>query len=100
MGDSSIQWTDKTWNPITGCSKVSQGCKNCYAERIFPRVYGKFRAFTDVRCHEDRLYQPHSWRKPCRVFVNSMSDLFHEAVPYEFIQKVWNTMTLCPRHTF
>lgn len=127
MGDTSIQWTDKTWNPVTGCTKVSTGCKNCYAERVFPRVYGSWcvcghaecahmpecrtpendgckqyrqRKFTDVRCHEDRLEQPLHWRKPLRIFVNSMSDLFHEDVPFEFIDRVFAVMALCPQHTF
>jgi protein gp37 len=100
MGETTIQWTDKTWNPTTGCSKVSPGCKNCYAERIFPRAYGKFRAFTDVRCHEGRLEQPLHWRKPRKVFVNSMSDLFHEAVPFEFVKQVWDVMARAQRHSF
>lgn len=84
---TSIEWTERTWNPITGCTKVSQGCKNCYAETIANRFWGD-RKFTDVRCHADRLDEPLHWRKPCRIFVNSMSDLFHEDVPFEFIDKV------------
>lgn len=99
MGATTIQWTDATWNPVTGCTKVSQGCKHCYAERIFARPYPG-RAFTDVRTHEDRLDQPLGWRKPRRVFVNSMSDLFHEDVPDEFIDKVWEIMANAPDHTF
>ena len=91
MGDTTIAWTDKTWNPTTGCSKVSQGCKNCYAERIFHRPYPG-RAFTDVRCHPERLDQPLRWRKPRRIFVNSMSDLFHEDVPDQFICDVFTIM--------
>ena len=72
MSDKSkIEWTDATWNPVTGCTKVSQGCKNCYAERVFPRTYGSLRKFTDVRTHRDRLEQPLHWRKPRRVFVNA-----------------------------
>ena len=94
MGDTTIAWTDKTWNPTTGCSKVSQGCKNCYAERIFHRPYPG-RAFTDVRCHPERLDQPLRWRKPRRIFVNSMSDLFHEDVPDQFIFYVF-TIILHP----
>jgi protein gp37 len=101
MGErSAIQWTDATWNPVTGCSKVSPGCAHCYAEknaiRLWPSQYphvdsarrdipagvlvhpSEPRAFTDVRCHEDRLDQPLRWRKPRKIFVNSMSDLFHE----------------------
>lgn len=101
---TKIQWTDRVWNPVTGCTKVSQGCKNCYAETIANRKlpHGGFtdRPFTTVRTHEDRLTQPLKWRKPSRVFVNSMSDLFHEAAPFEFIDKVFAIMALAPRHTF
>lgn len=99
MGDQSpIEWTDATWNPTTGCTKVSQGCKHCYAERIFQRPYPG-RAFTDVRRHPERLGQPLRWRKPRRIFVNSMSDLFHEDVPFEFIAAVFGVMVACPQHT-
>lgn len=98
MGDTKIEWTEKVWNPVTGCTKVSQGCKNCYAERVFPRPYPG-RAFTDVRCHEDRLTQRFG-KKPVRVFVNSMSDLFHDAVPELFIDKVMAIIASEPRHTF
>lgn len=109
MGDSKIEWTDKTWNPVTGCTKVSQGCKHCYAERIAGRMWatqysrnpdGTPRKFTDVRCHADRLNQPHTWRNPAMVFVNSMSDLFHEDVPDSFIGEVWSKMLETPRHTY
>ena len=115
MGTSKIEWTDAVWNPVTGCSKVSAGCKNCYAERIFPRIYGNqsidegtgphHRRFIDVVCHPERLEQPLQWRKPRRIFVNSMSDLFHEAVPDEFVDKVFAVMLACAalegrRHTF
>ncbi|MBI4695527.1 MAG: phage Gp37/Gp68 family protein [Gammaproteobacteria bacterium] len=89
-----MEWTrgddgrpGETWNPVTGCSKVSAGCKNCYAERVFPRPYPG-RKFTDVRTHPDRLDQPLRWRRPRRVFVNSMSDLFHADVPDTFILEV------------
>lgn len=100
-GATKIQWTDETWNPVTGCTKVSQGCKHCYAERVFPRAYAKTgRCFTDVRTHPERLDQPLRWKKPRRVFVNSMSDLFHEDVPDEFIDKVWEIMANAPDHTF
>lgn len=100
MGDKSkIEWTDATWNPVTGCTKVSQGCKFCYAERVFSRPYPG-RAFTDVRCHPERLDQPLKWKSPRRIFVNSMSDLFHEAVPMEFIMRVIAKMAVCPQHTF
>jgi len=103
---SGIEWTEATWNPVTGCSKVSQGCKNCYAERDWGRlskiggnVYTG-RAFTDVMCHPERLDQPLRWKKPRRIFVNSMSDLFHESVPDSFIDKVFAVMALAERHTF
>lgn len=99
MTTTTIEWTDEVWNPVTGCSKVSQGCKHCYAERVFPRPYPG-RAFTDVRTHPDRLTAPLRWRKPRRVFVNSMSDLFHESVPDAFIDQVFAVMALAPQHTF
>ena len=101
MGDkTSIGWTDATWNPVTGCTKVSQGCKNCYAERVFPRAYGKDRKFTDVRCHLGRLDQPLRWKKPRRIFVNSMSDLFHEDVPAKFIDRVFAVMCAADQHIY
>jgi protein gp37 len=97
--NTNIAWTDATWNPVTGCTKVSAGCKNCYAEAIAERFWGA-RKFTDVRAHVDRLDQPLAWRKPKRVFVNSMSDLFHEDVAFEFIDRVFAVMALAPQHTF
>lgn len=105
---SKIEWTDETWNPVTGCTKVSQGCKHCYAERLWPRIEaarikregGAPRAFTDVQCHPERLDAPLHWAKPRRVFVNSMSDLFHEDVPDAFIEKVFFLMAHAPLHTF
>ena len=101
---SKIQWTDKVWNPVTGCTKVSAGCKNCYAERIADRKLpgGGFtdRSFTDVRCHPERLNVPLRWRKPRKVFVNSMSDLFHKDVRHEFMAAVFGVMAACPRHSF
>ena len=96
---SKIEWTDETWNPVTGCTKVSQGCKHCYAEGVANRFWGD-RKFTDVQTHPDRLDQPLRWRKPRRVFVNSMSDLFHEDVPYTFIGKVFEAMISAPQHTY
>lgn len=108
MSDKSgIAWTNATWNPVTGCSKVSQGCKHCYAEREWGRLSANpkatayhGRAFTDVACHEDRLDQPLRWKKPRMIFVNSMSDLFHEDVPDAFIDKVFAVMALAEKHTF
>lgn len=109
MADKTgIEWTDATWNPITGCSKVSQGCKNCYAERIFQRPYPG-RDFTDVRTHPERLEWPIRWRgakqakaegRPSRIFVNSMSDLFHEEVSEEFIRTVFRVMGEAEQHVF
>jgi protein gp37 len=96
---TKIEWTDETWNPVTGCTKVSQGCKNCYAERIFARPYPG-RAFTDVRTHADRLDQPLRWKQPRRIFVNSMSDLFHEDIPDDFIFDVFGIMEKAHWHTF
>ncbi len=100
MGKTSIEWTDETWNPVTGCTKVSPGCAHCYAERLFPRAYGKDRKFTDIQLHPERLSKPLHWRKPRLVFVNSMSDLFHEDVPVRFIDKIFAVMGLAPKHTF
>lgn len=106
MGDTKISWTDKTWNPVSGCSHVSEGCRNCYAERLSLR-YGYTKkpwtaqnASENVVLHPERLEQPLHWRKPCRVFVNSMSDLFHEQVPDEFIAKVFEIMMRSQKHTF
>jgi len=96
---SKIEWTDATWSPVTGCTKVSAGCARCYAESIAKRFWGK-RSFSDVRCHPERLEQPLRWRKPRRIFVNSMSDLWHEDVPDEFIAAVFGVMAACPQHTF
>ena len=101
---SAIEWTDATWNPVTGCTKVSQGCKNCYAEREWPRLQHlpayAGRAFTDVRCHPDRLNEPLRWRRPRKIFVCHNADLFHEAVPDNFIDLVFAVMALSSRHTF
>lgn len=102
-GATKIEWTSRTWNPVTGCTKVSAGCKHCYAEtfakRTFRQLYGD-RDFTEVRCHPERLEQPLSWRKPQKVFVNSMSDLFHEDVPTDFQDRVFAVMALAKEHTF
>ena len=101
---TKIEWTDATWNPITGCTKVSAGCKHCYAERDWKRLvhlpayHG--RAFTDVACHPARLDQPLRWKKPRRIFVNSMSDLFHPDVPDAFVDEVFAVMSLTQRHVF
>jgi protein gp37 len=120
VSTTSIQWTDRVWNPVTGCTKVSAGCKHCYAETIAGRFWAtqydpvptgrhdaagngpetRPRAFTDVLTHEDRLTDPLSWRKPARVFVNSMSDLFHHDVPDEFIDRVFAVMAFAAHHTY
>jgi protein gp37 len=101
---SSIEWTEATWNPVTGCSKVSAGCKNCYAERLAFRLQAmgnpRYRNGFDLMLHEDLIELPKRWREPRLIFVNSMSDLFHELVPIEFIQRVFATMHACPQHTF
>lgn len=101
---TGIEWTESTWNPVTGCSKVSQGCRHCYAERDWRRLQHlpsyAGRAFTNVATHGERLEQPLRWRRPRRIFVNSMSDLFHADVPDEFIDKVFAVMALAKQHTF
>ncbi|MFZ2226176.1 MAG: phage Gp37/Gp68 family protein [Candidatus Moraniibacteriota bacterium] len=108
---SAIEWTDATWNPVTGCSKVSPGCAHCYAETLaLTRLAGKAgysglpwtpeNAETNVVLRPDRLDLPLRWRGPRRVFVNSMSDLFHERVPDGFIDQVWSVMARAHRHTF
>lgn len=101
---SKIEWTEMTWNPVTGCSKVSAGCKHCYAERMAKRLKAmgleRYRNGFDVTLHADLIDLPLTWKHPHLVFVNSMSDLFHESVPFSFIEKVFNTMVRCPQHTF
>ena len=96
---TGIEWTDETWNPTTGCTKVSPGCANCYAEDVAKRFW-KGRPFEDVRFHDDRLFQPLHWRKPRRVFVNSMSDLFHEDLKTYQISDIFDVMMRAPQHTF
>jgi len=96
--DSAIEWTDATWNPVSGCTKISPGCKFCYAERLTKR-FG-LRDFTKVTLHPDRLDLPVRWRGPRMIFVNSMSDLFHDRVPFDFIDRVFATMERASRHVF
>lgn len=102
--NSHIEWTQMTWNPVTGCTKVSQGCKHCYAERMAKRLRAmgnaRYRNGFRLTLHEDLIDLPRRWRQPKIVFVNSMSDLFHRNVPLEFIQRVFATMEACPQHTF
>jgi len=105
MADQShIEWTEATWNPVTGCTKVSAGCKNCYAERLALRLYAmgniRYRNRFNVTLHEDVIDLPKRWHKPRVIFVNSMSDLFHPEVPFDFIQRVFASMRECPQHTF
>ncbi len=101
---SKIEWTQATWNPVTGCTKVSQGCKNCYAERLALRLQAmgnvRYRNGFQVTLHPDLVDLPRRWREPRLIFVNSMSDMLHEQIPLEFIQRVFQTMVECPQHTF
>ncbi len=105
MSDKSkIEWTETTWNPVTGCSKVSQGCSNCYAERYASRLRAmgvkKYHDGFAVRMHQSEVVRPLSWKGNRLVFVNSMSDLFHEEIPLEFIQSVFEIMAKASRHVF
>lgn len=110
---TSIEWTETTWNPVTGCDRTSPGCDHCYAQRLAKRLkfmgVERYQADGDPRtsgpgfgvtCHYDLIELPHRWRTPRLVFVNSMSDLFHPAVPNEFVESVFTTMQSCDRHTF
>jgi protein gp37 len=107
QGTSAIEWTNMTWNPVTGCTRVSPGCAHCYIERTMPfRMVGrKFERVgteetTGITLHEERVSQPLRWRHPRMIFVNSLSDLFHEEIPDEFIARVFDTMRLASRHIF
>jgi protein gp37 len=104
MAASKIEWTDATWNPVTGCNKVSPGCKNCYAERLSKRLKAtgmeKYRNGFDVTLHPDTLDIPLCWRKPRSIFVNSMSDLFHVDVPDDFIAQVFDVMSRADWHRY
>lgn len=115
MAESSIEWTDATWNPVAGCTVLTSGCTNCYAMRMAARLSAmglpKYQGLTrksgqryvwtgEVTLDHAALDAPRNWRKPRLIFVNSMSDLFQEAVPFEFISQVWATMAATPRHTY
>lgn len=104
MAQSSIEWTEMTWNPVTGCTKVSAGCKYCYAEVMAKRLQAmgieKYKNAFKLTLHEDALDIPYTWKRQKIVFVNSMSDLFHKDVPLKFIQKVFKVMNENPQHTF
>lgn len=111
---TKIGWTNTTWMTVTGCTRVSEGCRHCYAERqtatslkehllyagLAVMNNGEPRWSNEVRCHEDQLHVPLHWRNPRMVFVNSMSDTFHEDVPFSFIDRMFAVMALCPQHTF
>lgn len=104
MAQSSIEWTEMTWNPVTGCTKISAGCKYCYAEVMAKRLQAmgipKYKDAFKLRIHEDALGIPYTWKRQKVVFVNSMSDLFHKDVPLSFIKKVFDVMNENPQHTF
>ncbi len=105
MGDKTgIEWTDATWNPVTGCDKVSPGCDHCYAETFAERWRGTrghyFETGFDVQLRPDKLDLPLRWTKPRRIFVNSMSDLFHDSVPDAYIGSVFDVMARAEQHTF
>ena len=112
---SSIEWTDLTWNPVVGCSIASAGCKNCYAMRMAARLqamgHEKYQGLTKpskrgavwtdkIRCHEESVEIPLTWKKSRRVFVNSMSDLFHPEVPDDFVGRIWSVMKRTPQHHY
>jgi protein gp37 len=102
--NSKIEWTDATWNPVRGCTKISPGCKHCYAERFAERFRGvrghPFEQGFDLRLISAKVAEPLSWRKPQRIFVNSMSDLFHDQVPLEYIQGVFDVMNRADWHQY
>ena len=104
MGNSNIEWTESVWNPVTGCTNISEGCLNCYAEPMANRLKAMgnigYKDGFKVTCHKDRLAQPIKWKKPRTIFVCSMGDLFHEDVPDKFIRQVFNIMTYAKHHTF
>ncbi len=97
---TTIEWTDRTWNPSTGCNKVSPGCKYCYAEVVAHRFPNHFPNGFRFTLQPERLHAPKTWRKPSMVFVNSMSDLFHEQMPLKYLKEIFEVMAECPRHTF
>lgn len=104
MSESKIEWTDTTWNPTTGCTKISAGCKFCYAaimsKRLMAMGQSKYRNNFELTVHEVELQKPYKWVKPRKVFVNSMSDLFHEDVPDDFIKNVFKVMNETQQHTY
>lgn len=102
--NSNIEWTESTWNPVTGCSKISPGCTNCYAERMSRRLQAmgqpNYKQGFELNIHEHTLALPLQWKKPQIIFVNSMSDLFHRDVPFEFIQQTFDTMNYANWHRY
>jgi protein gp37 len=98
--NTGIEWTDKTWNPTTGCNKVSPGCLHCYAEALTERFPKSFQEGFKLTMHPDRLDQPGKWRTPSRIFVNSMSDLFHEDIPFDYLQEIFAIMRDTPWHVY
>jgi protein gp37 len=104
MAQSTIEWTDATWNPVTGCTKVSPGCKHCYAERMAHRLQAmgqpNYANGFELTLHEHMLERPLAWKKPMLIFVNSMSDLFHADVSLEFVQRVFDVMRRASWHSF
>src|SRR3990172_6447199 len=103
MGDTKIEWAEKSWNPITGCSPVSAGCENCYAARMIGRSLPKMGhrgPFSSVQFHPDRLDQPLRWKRPRRVFVCSMGDLYHPEVKEDWRNQVLKMTSLAPQHTY
>lgn len=101
---SAIEWTESTWNPVTGCTKISTGCKHCYAERMAKRLQAmgqpNYVNGFEVTCHPEALKMPYKWKKPQMIFVNSMSDLFHNDIPTRFVEEVFFTMNETPWHTY
>ena len=104
MSQSRIEWTDSTWNPVTGCTKASSGCQHCYAETMTRRLkamgVAKYANGFKVTIHEESLSEPLKWRKPRNIFVCSMSDLFHKDVPFEFVDKVMSIIAQTPQHRY
>ncbi len=104
MATTKIEWTESTWNPITGCTKISSGCKFCYAEVMARRLKAmgqeKYRNGFDLTLHPETLQEPNTWKKPKMIFVNSMSDLFHKDIPVEYLQRVFKVIKENPQHVF
>jgi protein gp37 len=104
MSQTKIEWAEKTWNPVTGCTKVSPACDNCYAERISKRLAGRYGYPKDkpfrVTFHSDKLNEPHKWKKRSRIFVVSMGDLFHEKVENQWRHLIFNEINAIDRHTY